>query len=198
MAHLTRWERTPSRVLNVEGASPCLALSLRETTHDKTRTKAPLWHGISVPDASSMMNTRLTLWSDRFKHGVVWQDRQHQDLLHCLRDLHRWISQGANANETRTSFDFLRGYIGKHFALEERYMLRYKYPNAAMHRREHDRFVRDLEALEQSFQTTPQASAAALLHNLNEWFVNHIMGDDAELARWIHEAQSSEKTAEAS
>ena len=122
---------------------------------------------------------------DKYNTGVVWQDFQHRQLM----DLFFKVKE-AKANKTgdeifNYSLAFLAMYVNHHFSLEEEYMDVYYYPDTAKHKKEHRFLVKELKAFRKNHPEYDEASINKLMITINNWILNHILGDDKKLGEYI-------------
>jgi hemerythrin len=108
---------------------------------------------------------------------LVWQEAQHQRLFELLDDL------AGEADLARVLSDLHR-YAEEHFVIEEAYMEAIAFPEAAAHRRAHDKFraqLAELSAADVGDDDTREMSAMFL----REWLTRHIYGTDKALEAFI-------------
>ena len=122
---------------------------------------------------------------DNFKHGIIWQDIQHQQLLEAINKLVNSVTTGKNDKELfYKTINFIKEYISSHFSTEELYMKKYNYPETKKHIEEHQLFIDDfIKFISQSIYNDKES--AKLLYKLNEWFLNHIKTTDKQLAKFL-------------
>lgn len=131
------------------------------------------------------MSLQPTVWSAELATGIIWQDHQHQALLHSLRELHASIYNQTDRHQIKKTFAFLEHYFVEHFGLEEKYMAIHNYPEARYHQAEHESFRKSYLFLQESYRNPSDLSAVLLCYDLNEWIVNHLKTTDRELAAFL-------------
>ncbi|MFT5506032.1 MAG: hemerythrin [Gammaproteobacteria bacterium] len=109
---------------------------------------------------------------------LIWQDSQHQVLF----DLIEQIKQ--------VPFDpqiliRLKLYAEHHFILEEIYMEKLSYPEAAAHCRAHDRFREELASMMDTELTQNIVLQESLSAFLYKWLKLHVLGIDKRLEVFI-------------
>jgi hemerythrin len=129
-------------------------------------------------------------WRENLATGNVEIDRQHMELFRRFNSLLGACNEGKGKAEVYGLLLFLNNYIRTHFALEEELQVQHGYPGYAAHKAEHDRFRRDLKALEQQF--AEEGASLALVIQTNQtmisWLLRHISGTDRELAGFLRTA----------
>ena len=83
----------------------------------------------------------LLAWSDRLSVNIAEIDKQHHKLVDMINELHDAMKSGKAENVLMRIVKEMKEYAATHFALEERYMKGNHYPDYAVHKTEHDKFV---------------------------------------------------------
>lgn len=122
-------------------------------------------------------------WRDSLKIGVPEIDRQHKELCDQVDKLQEACTQGKGADEVKRILDFLASYTVKHFADEEAFQLRVKYPGYVQHKAKHTEFLNQVTKLKK--EATQNGVNVALVININQivssWLISHIKAVDTEL-----------------
>ncbi len=131
---------------------------------------------------------------EKYNTGVVWQDFQHRQLM----DLFFKVKE-AKANDTgkdvlKYSVAFLAMYVNHHFKLEEEYMDIYYYPDTQKHKQEHKDLIKKIKIFREKFASYDDKAIDKLLVTLNNWILNHILGDDKKLGDYILSAEAKKTT----
>jgi hemerythrin len=72
-------------------------------------------------------------------------------------------------------------------------MLRYVYPGLISHRREHEKFLKDLTAFKEKFTSLDAQGELTtflgldIVRKLNDWFTNHIFEVDKKMGAYLAE-----------
>jgi hemerythrin len=125
-------------------------------------------------------------WTQALSVGVDEIDGQHQELFRRAARLLAGIHEG-QPEEIGQLVDFLYEYAVEHFGAEEEHMRRTRFPGAARHEAEHDRFISDLLQLAREHERTGAGAFMALKvsHWLAQWLRQHVSGTDAELGEFL-------------
>jgi hemerythrin len=108
---------------------------------------------------------------------LLWQETQHRRLFELLDALEGDAELAPLILE-------LHRYAEEHFALEEAYMEAVAFPEAAAHRRAHDKFRAQLTELSAG-QSDAEGMRGLTAMFLREWLTRHIYGTDKVLEAFI-------------
>ena len=119
-------------------------------------------------------------WQVSYNVNVEPMDRQHQKIFDYMATVHGALANKAEYNDTKEMLDKLNIYCKMHFYEEERLMEEMNYPSTLGHKRQHDRFVLDLDSFRFRFSDlqrhTQKASDDFVM--IKDWFINHILSED--------------------
>ena len=124
-------------------------------------------------------------WDDALSVGIEEIDAQHQSLVSMLNTLHEASVAGDGAIVPEIVAK-LKEYALMHFATEERYMKKNKYPDLFDHMSEHAFFVSKVK----DFTATTAAEVdtlPAVLAFLKEWLIEHISNIDIKMGRFLQQ-----------
>lgn len=126
-------------------------------------------------------------WSEDLSTGISDIDAQHQELFRRLGALEDACLQQEGADEIGQYLEFLKEYVGHHFAAEEREMNRHGYPGLQRHREEHERFTKEINAVNNEIRVTGARMILiqTMLWSSAEWLVSHVKGTDQEMAAYL-------------
>ncbi len=125
-------------------------------------------------------------------------DDQHREWFSKLDNFWRAAKHGkANENVLNTLL-FLQQYVKFHFADEESLQLEVGYPNYQAQKREHDRFINEIDDLIDTLQKKGAGFPVTVdtLNSMMEWVVKHIITMDKDLALFIKSKQGERSTSE--
>ncbi|MHC4885415.1 MAG: bacteriohemerythrin [Planctomycetota bacterium] len=125
-----------------------------------------------------------------FKHGIRWQDHQHEQLLTTIAALNKSRRTLHEEEELVNALNFLEFYIHSHFELEERYMTDLEYPGKRRHILDHKDFIHRVSIFRRKALATKDPSE--LVTELCDWLKNHILTIDKELAGFLQEKKAEE------
>lgn len=130
-------------------------------------------------------------WDEKLTFGVPDIDDDHRELVDCYNRLFRTIFTGHDAGAARTAFEAFVARTEDHFHREEVLMERVGYPDLAAHQAEHQSLLVSARLLQERLLAS--GSLPVTCHRfafLRSWLLNHIIGTDKALARFILQAQA--------
>ncbi len=127
-------------------------------------------------------------WQEKYSVRNAVIDEQHKGLFHAADELHAAMLRGAGRQVIGATLDALIDYTQTHFREEEQLMQKYKFPQYAQHKAEHDKFIRQAKGLKDGLSTGQAAITVSTMQFLNDWLKNHIIGLDTKIAQHIESA----------
>ena len=125
-------------------------------------------------------------WKDSFAIGVPQIDRQHRELCDHVDKLFDACTKGKGADEVSKILTFLADYTVRHFADEEAYQLRIKYPKYQQHKAKHTDFLSQVTKLKK--EATDKGVNISMVIKINQiisdWLVEHIKNTDSDLKNY--------------
>jgi hemerythrin len=123
-------------------------------------------------------------WDEYLSVGVEKIDDQHKELFRRINVLMEAINEGNGANQLVDAINFLEEYTVTHFSDEEGFMKETSYAGFESHRKEHEKFCRDVIALKNRVMTegTTKMNVLKTSQAMISWLVQHIMATDKALA----------------
>jgi hemerythrin len=134
-------------------------------------------------------------WDNNYSIGIPLVDNQHKRLIDVTNKLFMGCLRG---DEEARRF-FLKtihegvDYVKYHFTTEEKIMERINYPNLAVHRGQHQDFVRELVAEVQSFQGGKRFVPNMMVRYLRDWILTHIAVSDKQIGSYLMELKKQGK-----
>lgn len=120
----------------------------------------------------------LLEWSEALALGIEQIDKQHKILLDIMNELNDQILRGKNAEGSLMAVTRLESYTRQHFADEEALMLQTGFPGLKGHKVVHSRFEDRLKSFAASDFGGEPGKALEMLSFLQDWLVDHILGQD--------------------
>jgi hemerythrin len=127
------------------------------------------------------------VWTEKLSVGVKEIDIQHRALFAKINDLGSAMDSRDNAEHIERFFDFLEEYAASHFAMEQKAMGVYKYPDRAAHIEQHSIFKESINELRSSFKDegVTDELILKLREKLCDWLVDHVSKVDMALAEFL-------------
>lgn len=125
-------------------------------------------------------------WNDELSVNISEIDRQHQQLIIMINELHSAMLQGRGKQMLGKIMKGLSEYIDEHFATEEKYFARFNYPETKNHVREHAEFIEKINGFKQDLLRGKQDITIEMIDFLSEWLSNHILIIDKQYEQYLH------------
>ena len=115
-------------------------------------------------------------WTEDLATGVDTIDNQHKELFQRINNLLEACTRGKGKEEVKKVIGFLEDYVVTHFSEEEKYMVKFEYPETASHKKQHLEFMDNFLSLKKQFdEEGPGVHIVVITNNLIvEWLKNHI------------------------
>jgi hemerythrin len=124
-------------------------------------------------------------WKPEFSVGIERFDDDHRHLFLLLNQLHVSMAGRKISSALNIILKELDWYAQTHFRAEEVLMKRYRYPELAAHRAEHDRFTEQVAQFSRHFQSGRDEIIVEVSDTLWDWLAQHILQSDAAYARFF-------------
>ena len=123
--------------------------------------------------------------------ALEFMDRDHRGHVDQVNALGRLVERARAGEQVQASLesgvrDLVR-HTREHFAREEEAMRRTGFPPYPVHKAEHDRFLREVDAAVAAWKEKPDLDALEQLlrHHLPNWLIHHVSTMDRVTARYL-------------
>ena len=123
-------------------------------------------------------------WNEKLSVSVSELDEEHKKLIGMINSLHDAMKTGKGKDLLAKILDEMTQYVLKHFANEEKLMLKYEYPEYKQHKAVHDDFVKTVGELRKKHDAQ-LLQAGQLMKTLQDWLVSHITTVDKRYGSFI-------------
>jgi len=123
-------------------------------------------------------------WDESLAVGVEPIDEQHRTFLRMANELHGALLGAdfpAYLQARRRAVEGLEHYVATHFADEEAWMARVRYPGLAAHRRRHEEFTAMVRRFAASLGDGSPALGSEIMKSMILWFRQHIAEEDQQI-----------------
>jgi hemerythrin len=120
----------------------------------------------------------LLIWNQGMSVGVRVLDEDHKKLIAMINELHASMMEGHSNEVVGGVLRRLANYTVEHFQREEKLFAETGYPNAAAHKREHEKLKSQVMAEIQKFQAGTVGLGMETLNFLRDWLKHHIQESD--------------------
>ncbi len=127
------------------------------------------------------------VWTEELAVGVREIDIQHKVLFARINDLVSAMDSLDSSEHIERFFVFLEEYAASHFAMEQKAMGVYKYPDMAAHIEQHNIFSRAIDELRAAYKEggVTEALTTELRERLCDWLVDHVSKVDKALGAFL-------------
>jgi hemerythrin len=135
-----------------------------------------------------MENKSLAEWDDRYSVGIQLIDDQHKELLRLINTFYAGCMEAGE----NTKFNFmlaahgLINYVKYHFAVEEQFLERIKYPDIIAHGQQHKGFIKDILEKIEKYERGKAFSLKNFARYIRDWLLTHMALIDKKYATYIH------------
>lgn len=135
-----------------------------------------------------MDNPQILLkWDDALLTGIEEIDLQHQHFVGILNRLYVDFSNLAPKENLDKSVSELISYATTHFATEEGYMEKYKFPGIEEHKEKHRELTNNLNELVAKYNNEGKSVLTNLFDFLENWLVQHLDLMDSKYVKYFKE-----------
>lgn len=127
----------------------------------------------------------LFVWSKQLETGFESVDTQHKRLVKLVNELHRAMKNRAGAKEAGRILNELATYTKTHFAFEEEFFEKYKYPAIEQHKKAHKDLVDKVTSFSNDFNQGKAGLSMDLMNFLSSWLRDHIMKTDMAYVKFF-------------
>ena len=124
-------------------------------------------------------------WKPEYSVQIPEIDAQHKRLFALAFELHEAMAQGKGRTVLEQSLAQLVDYTKVHFAKEEQFMGKYRYPELAAHKAQHDQLTAQVIELQKEFSAGNTMLTVSLMAFLKNWLEHHIAGSDQQYSVYI-------------
>ncbi|MCE5321762.1 bacteriohemerythrin [bacterium] len=126
-------------------------------------------------------------WTVEMSVGITEIDDQHKELIRRSNDILNAVIAGKSIEEAERTIAFAQNYLACHFQTEEKYMMRYGYPQYVSHKARHTLYLMEFSGIKHSFQSgDPDSTLAHVSDKLIEPLIDHIKQEDKALGNYIY------------
>lgn len=130
----------------------------------------------------------LIRWQDTFTIGIADIDADHQILISLLNQLSETREEGQARDVVGSVLNVLIEYTFKHFEREECLMALRGFAGLPEHHQQHQRIIDRVREYQRQYEAGCHSAVDELLDFLNNWLVEHIIGEDTHVGSWVGEA----------
>ncbi|HEY9187622.1 MAG TPA: bacteriohemerythrin [Ignavibacteria bacterium] len=126
-------------------------------------------------------------WNDSLSVKVLAIDQQHKKLVDMINELSDAMRSGKGRDVLSKIISGLILYTGTHFKTEEKYFDQFEYPEAEIHKKEHEAFVLKVLEFKKGFEKGDLNLTVEIMDFLSDWLQNHIKGSDKKYSQFFND-----------
>ena len=128
----------------------------------------------------------LVSWQSHYSVNIKEIDKQHQQLVNIMNNLHDGMKQGKGKEVLSQVLNELINYTAFHFKTEETLFDKYSYPETTVHKRQHTDLVQQVLEFKENFDSGKKILTMEVMEFLKEWLTNHIVGSDRNYSVYLN------------
>jgi len=138
------------------------------------------------------INTDLITWNSKLACGIKLIDEQHKGLVDLVNEMFNHITSDAiqEKNYFKRVVEEVAQYVKIHFATEEKIMRTTKFSGYAIHKKEHETFIRTIVSKVQDYEAEKRFTISAFTRFLRDWILSHIALMDKQYFLHLREIAS--------
>lgn len=125
-------------------------------------------------------------WKSEYSVGITSIDEQHKKLFQFINELHDAMKAGKSKEVLSKIINDLVDYTKYHFAQEEAFFNKYKYPEYLQHQKEHQGFTEKIFEFKNSYNLTSGIVSIEVMNFLKNWLINHVLGTDKKYTSFLN------------
>jgi hemerythrin len=129
----------------------------------------------------------IVVWTPRYSVRVRELDEQHKQIFTLINDFHDSLKKGEGKKTTSPILQRMIDYAAVHFSTEEKYMVRYDYPDFSRHKKDHEYFVMKVMEFQRDFEGGRLSVPLEVMDFLMGWLLEHIQHTDAKYGPFFNE-----------
>lgn len=124
-------------------------------------------------------------WNDSLSVKIKSIDDQHKILIDMINSFYDKITKNEGKEGMLTFIDGLKKYVLLHFSTEEKYFKQFNYPAYEAHKKEHDKFIAQVNDFETRYKNGKLILSVEITNFIKDWITNHIMGIDKKYSDFL-------------
>jgi len=129
----------------------------------------------------------LIKWDNNFRVNVPLIDYQHKHLIAMINELNDALQIGKGNDVSGKIVRNLVTYTKTHFKTEEDLFAKFRYPDSARHKMEHDAFIKKVEVFSDELEKGKLSLSMDIISFLSDWLSHHILGTDRKYIQFFKE-----------
>ena len=127
------------------------------------------------------MAMQKTIWKDEYSVFNTEIDKQHKKLFDIINEIIDKGESNVHSEIITDTFLNLIKYSEYHFKEEEKYMIKFNYPEFSSHKHEHKEFIKKISLFSIRAMNNDEKVPMEIVNFLNSWIVDHVLNSDFKL-----------------
>jgi len=124
-------------------------------------------------------------WNEEFKIDVKEIDEQHKVLLEIFNQIVTSVEKKIEWQKTSSIVDSLLHHAYRHFATEERYMIKHQYPDLPLYIDKHLDFIKKVTMMTQEVREKGPDKQKEMVAFLAKWYYDHVLVIDKKYSNYL-------------
>lgn len=124
-------------------------------------------------------------WTESLSVKIDSIDDQHKKLIDMINDFYDSINKRTNNENILWLISGMKSYTVMHFDKEEILMKQFQYPYFEEHKKEHEDFIANVNALEEKIKKETLIISFEITNFLKDWLKNHIQHTDKRYTQFF-------------
>jgi hemerythrin len=124
-------------------------------------------------------------WKEQFKVDVQEIDEQHKVLLDIFNQIVTSVEKKNEWQATSSIVVSLIHHAYRHFATEERYMIKHQYPDLPSHIDKHLDFIKKVTTMTQEVSGKGPEKQKEMISFLAKWYYDHVLVIDKKYSQYL-------------
>jgi hemerythrin len=124
-------------------------------------------------------------WLIHYVTGIAAIDTQHKALVDMLNDLFSSMPLTEDREVERQMLEKIFDYTKTHFAVEEKLLLRYDYPDIEAHKLEHEKLKAEVIRFQEALRLSKTRITVQTATFLKDWLKEHILKTDMQYVPFL-------------
>lgn len=126
----------------------------------------------------------LIEWNAGLSLGIDEIDRQHKKWIDIINELHESLISTQGFETLGKTTKDMEDYVDYHFAEEEKYMEKIRYPGLARHKKIHADFKNQVIKLKREVLSGEIVLRTQVMSIIKNWLVDHILNEDKKYSQF--------------
>lgn len=129
----------------------------------------------------------LIIWDPiQYSINVKEFDNDHMKIVNLINDLHDKMKEGNRSSIIENVLEEMLSYTSYHFKREEIYFELHNFPEAEMHKMEHQNFIDQVGELIGKYKKHDFRISIYTIDFLKDWLFSHILQSDRKYSEFLN------------